>query len=140
MKQKLTDKELKNLKFFSSKEKIKQYSALKAELWPQEKRAIEKYFIKDGGSVLDIECGTGRTTYPLHKLGFDLIGIDISETVIEEAKAKFPDIDFEVSNVGCTPTTIIGIFKYLKNILSHILIMGTKRVKDDKKQMRIDFV
>ena len=72
IKQELTDVELEHLRYYSSKETIKRYSNFKTELWPQERRAIEKYFIKEGGYVLDIGCGTGRTTYPLYKLGLDV--------------------------------------------------------------------
>lgn len=90
--------EFETLRHYSSKETVKRYSNLETELWPQEREAIEKYFIKDGGYVLDIGCGTGRTTYPLYKLGFDVLGIDISEPMIEEAMTKFPDIDFEVGD------------------------------------------
>lgn len=42
-------------------------------------------FIK-GNHALDLGCGTGTTAFALEKLGFSVLGVDISETAIEMAK------------------------------------------------------
>jgi len=40
------------------------------------------------GKVLDICCGNGRIAVPLTKRGFNVVGIDISNILIEDAKTK----------------------------------------------------
>jgi SAM-dependent methyltransferase len=43
------------------------------------------------GKALDFGCGTGRSTRFLKKLGFDSVGIDISEEMICKAKSLDPE-------------------------------------------------
>lgn len=38
--------------------------------------------------ILDFTCGTGAQTIPLSQKGFDVVGIDIAEKLLEIAKAK----------------------------------------------------
>ena len=45
---------------------------------------LKKYGIKDG-LVLDLGCGTGRMTELLAQAGYDMIGIDQSEEMLEIA-------------------------------------------------------
>ena len=40
------------------------------------------------GKVLDICCGNGRIAIPLAKRGFDVVGIDISKVLIDDAETK----------------------------------------------------
>ena len=42
-------------------------------------------------TILEVGCGTGRHAEILHKnLGYQITGIDIEETMIEEAKKRYP--------------------------------------------------
>ncbi len=40
------------------------------------------------GKVLDIACGTGELTKRLHDLKFDMVGLDISDKMLEKAREK----------------------------------------------------
>ena len=43
---------------------------------------------RTGGPILEAMCGTGRIMLPLAQAGFDVVGVDISETMVERARAK----------------------------------------------------
>ncbi len=44
--------------------------------------------VSDGSLVLDLACGTGNITLPLLKLGYDMIGIDLSGEMLNIARNK----------------------------------------------------
>lgn len=86
-----------NLASYNNRKTINYYSAFdNYGLFSFERKIIEKYFT--GKTVIDIGCGTGRTTHPLYDMGYDVIGIDYSEGMIESARQKYPQIRFEVGN------------------------------------------
>jgi SAM-dependent methyltransferase len=53
-----------------------------------------------GGKAIDFGCGTGRSTRFLQKLGFDAIGVDISEDMIKKAREIDPDGDYRLVKEG----------------------------------------
>lgn len=63
-------------------EDMKDYTKKRLKIW--EKEAL--YYFPKGARILDIGCGMGREAFCLHNEGFKVIGIDISEEVIEPAK------------------------------------------------------
>jgi ubiquinone/menaquinone biosynthesis C-methylase UbiE len=85
------------IKEFSSEASLKEYGGVvHAGLWDSEKILIKKYFKK--GKVLDLGCGTGRTTLPLKKMGYDVIGVDLTPKFIDIAKKSSKGIKFEVGD------------------------------------------
>lgn len=44
--------------------------------------------------VLDVGCGTGLACAPLIENGFNVTGVDISATMLDRARAHFPDAHF----------------------------------------------
>lgn len=48
-------------------------------------------YAKDGDKVLDFGCGNGRLLELLKDKNIDYLGVDVSEKLIDIAKAKYPD-------------------------------------------------
>ncbi|WP_457741454.1 class I SAM-dependent methyltransferase [Thermococcus sp.] len=74
-----------------------------------EKRLVFSLLSKHSGKALDLGCGTGNYTLELKKRGFDVIGLDASERMVEIARGKgapcivgdayslpFPDESFDL--------------------------------------------
>ncbi|MBT2701402.1 class I SAM-dependent methyltransferase [Bacillus sp. ISL-40] len=60
---------------------------------------------KSGEKILDLGCGTGDLANQLNQLGVDIIGIDKSENMIQQAQKKYPGLTFKVQdavNMGYT--------------------------------------
>lgn len=56
--------------------------------------------LKSGSKVLDLACGKGRHAVMFHKLGMDVLGVDLSTNSIEEAKLKACDgLAFQVHDM-----------------------------------------
>lgn len=49
-----------------------------------------------GGPVLELACGTGRITMPLAKEGFDVTGIDLAESMLEQAERNSQERGLEI--------------------------------------------
>ena len=49
--------------------------------------------------VWDFGCGPGQTTKYLRDLGVDISGLDLSEEMIEQARIKHPEINFQQGNI-----------------------------------------
>ena len=53
---------------------------------------------KQGESILDLGCGTGELAAQISAAGASVIGIDLSNEMIEAAKKKYSDIQFSVGD------------------------------------------
>lgn len=51
-----------------------------------------------GERILDLGCGTGDLSQEIARSGANPSGIDLSPSMIEKARQKFPDIQFAVEN------------------------------------------
>ena len=66
-------------------------------------RLLEHLSLSAGASVLDLACGRGRHSLQLARAGFQVTGLDLSESSIasakESAKRESIDVDFEVHDM-----------------------------------------
>ncbi len=49
-----------------------------------------------GRKALDFGCGAGRSTRFLKKIGFDAVGVDIAEDMLEKARERDPDGEYRL--------------------------------------------
>jgi SAM-dependent methyltransferase len=63
-----------------------------------------------GGRALDFGCGAGRSTRFLRSLGFDAIGVDIAEPMLERARAADPTGDYRRVPDGRLEGVELGAF------------------------------
>jgi len=59
-------------------------------------------------SIIDLGCGKGALTHLLKKINNEVVGVDVSQTAVDVARTRYPDIRFEVAD-----TNDIGAFNNL---------------------------
>jgi SAM-dependent methyltransferase len=85
-----TPEELVNIATFATDSARAQYHLY--GLSPREDALVRRYFPVQGARLLDIGCGYGRTTVPLHRMGYRVVGLDIVERMIVEARKSHPEV------------------------------------------------
>lgn len=52
-------------------------------------------------AILDLACGEGRYTALLKEKGYNVVGVDISKTLIQSGCTKYPGLDLRVGDMRC---------------------------------------
>lgn len=71
----------------------------------------------EGTKVLEMGIGTGEITYPLYKLGYEIVGVDFSKDMIQKSKEFMPNATFIKND-------FISALKDLKDSLFDIIIFN----------------
>ncbi|WP_088105730.1 class I SAM-dependent methyltransferase [Halalkalibacter urbisdiaboli] len=58
---------------------------------------------KKGESILDVGCGTGDLAAKIAETGAEVVGIDYSTNMIQQAQQKYPHISFLVEDAASLP-------------------------------------
>ena len=69
------------------------FSSTRKYNWPEISRLIPKY-LKPNLDILDIGCGNGRLLNTLKNYPINYLGIDLSKSLIKEAKKTYPAANF----------------------------------------------
>ncbi len=90
-----------NTRTYESEQALHEYSD-SSGLTPIETELMQEFF-SPGGPVLDLGCGTGRTTDALADLGYPVVGVDLSKMLLQRATARSPEIPFIQSDARRLP-------------------------------------
>lgn len=74
------------------------YESRHSFVWEFGKGLIELLRPQPGERILDVGCGTGQLTAEIAKAGAEVVGVDRSPKMVEQARANFPDLTFEVAD------------------------------------------
>jgi ubiquinone/menaquinone biosynthesis C-methylase UbiE len=61
-------------------------------VWQEEKQKLKTY--QKSGKILDIGSGSGRDSKDLIAMGYEYVGIDYSDGLIEESRKNYPEVTF----------------------------------------------
>lgn len=112
------------------------YYDLEYEGFDEDIEFYRQYAVLHGSPILDLACGTGRVAAPLARHGFEVIGIDISESMLERARDNLAEAsvqarvklvradmaDFALSHQGACGLVIVplGSFSHLTTIIDQM--------------------
>jgi len=76
------------------------YDASHAFVWEFGRDLLTLLAPQPGERILDAGCGTGHLTAEIAKTGAQVLGIDRSAAMIDQARANFPDLRFETREIS----------------------------------------
>lgn len=90
---------------------------------PRDRELLKRFSVLCGdGRICDLGCGTGKVARFLHDRGHDVVGIDISEEAISQAKALHSELEFEQMSFARTTFeggTFSGLTSFFGIIHTH---------------------
>ena len=72
-------------------------------------------------TVLDLGCGTGRTAIPLSKLGYEVIGVDLSRPMLDQLIAKTREQ--KSANIQAVQANLVCLDCFADNSVDHAVCM-----------------
>jgi trans-aconitate methyltransferase len=78
------------------------YQSSHAFVWQFGRDLLAMLAPKPGERILDVGCGTGQLTAEIADSGAEVVGLDLSAEMIATAKSNFPQVPFEVADIGAT--------------------------------------
>ena len=90
---------------------------------PADLHALVKRFFRPGPTA-DIGCGSGREVAFLAACGFDAIGYDASDALLEQARLRYPGLRFATAVLPELASVPEGAFD---NVLCETVIMHLRR-------------
>ncbi len=76
------------------------YDASHAFVWEFGRDLLALLAPQPGEHILDAGCGTGHLTAGIAQAGAQVLGIDRSAAMIDQARANFPELRFETREIG----------------------------------------
>ncbi|RYX81576.1 class I SAM-dependent methyltransferase [bacterium] len=70
------------------------YSDKHAFVWKLGQGVVDLLAPQPGERILDVGCGTGELTNQIAQSGAQVVGLDASASMLESARAHFPNIEF----------------------------------------------
>lgn len=75
---------------------------------------------RDGGAYVDVGCGTGNYTVALARAGaWHVTGVDVSEVMLAEARAKEAKVDWRMGECAALPLDPAGFDGAIATMLLH---------------------
>jgi len=74
------------------------YEQSHSYVWREAAGLIEWLAPQAGERILDLGCGTGRLTARIAEAGAKAIGLDRSPEMVSQARANYPDIEFQTGD------------------------------------------
>ncbi|MEU7870021.1 methyltransferase domain-containing protein [Dactylosporangium sp. NPDC049140] len=84
-------------------------------------RSYDLLALPPGGTVADVGCGTGRAVAELADRGFQAIGVDRSEQMIEQARRRRPGLDLRSGDARRLPIPDASVAGYRADKVFHEL-------------------
>ncbi len=109
------------------------FSRTRDSLWPELKFLFDR--ARSGEKVLDLGCGNGRFSQYLEES--DYVGVDFSDKMIEEAKARFPKEKFLVADALSLPFSENSFHKVYSIALIHHVPCDDYRLQVFKEIKRV---
>ncbi|MBV9759209.1 MAG: methyltransferase domain-containing protein [Acidobacteriaceae bacterium] len=79
------------------------YEARHAFVWQLGESLIQLLDPKPGERILDLGCGTGQLTNKIAEAGADVLGLDASPEMIEQARQNFPQLRWQLADAANMP-------------------------------------
>ncbi len=102
--------------------KQEDYHPVTQSLYKQAVQGVKKY--TDGRRLLDVACGRGELLMEARALGFEVKGVDISDTALKKARAR--DLDVQRSGAEKLP--------FSANTFDAVTCIGSLEHFEDKKK------
>ena len=93
---------------------------------PADLHALVRRFFRAGGRTADIGCGSGREVAFLAANGFDAIGYDASDALLEQARFRYGKLEFRQALLPALKGLPDGSFD---NVLCETVIMHLPRAQ-----------